>query len=408
MTAEGKAAAPERGRLRREWALTALACTASATLLAAVVAGIPQSQPSAVGQAGVATVTVTDTACGAQLPQQPTGLRSFVVENSGSAPQEVYLVAMPAVGSVVRTIVLGPGTSVPLSAVLGPGQYAFQCLLGGQEQGRSPEFTVAGPVPEGANPGIAETFTGELQKADNLYLKYVDHVLEQLDADLGTLSASLASGDRGRAQSDWLTARREWSLLGAAYGSFGDLGESIAGSPDASLGAADPNFKGLLRIEHGLWHGESPESLVPLADAARADVAALSAQAPTLVVQKGSLPLRAHEILEDTLRDQLSGQADQGAGMALAITASDVSVTRTVVTDLAASLDSRRPGFTDEVAAGLDAIDAALAPLHDGDSWTRLQDASPAQRRQVNAAVSAALEVLADIPQLLILPQGSE
>lgn len=407
MSADGRAAGPEQARLRREWVLTALTGTASVAVVAAVVAGIPQGEPSAVGQQAP-VVTVTDTACGGQLPEQPTGQLSFMVENKGSAPQEVYLVAMPQVGSVVRTIVLGPETSVPLSAVLGPGQYAFQCLLGGQEQGRSPAFSVAGPVPGDANPAIAQASTGELQKADNLYLKYVHHVLEQLDADLGTLSTSLASGDRARAQADWLVARSRWSLLGAAYGSFGDLGEAIAGGPDASLGEADPDFKGLLRIEYGLWHGESPESLVALADGARADVAALSAQAPTLVVQKGSLPLRAHEILEDTLRDQLSGQADEGAGMALAITAADVAATRTVVSNLAASLEARRPGFTDQVTASLDAVDAALAPLHDGANWTKLQDASPAQRRNVNAAVSAALELLADIPQLLILPQGSE
>jgi len=223
------------------------------------------------------------------------------------------------------------------------------------------------------------------------------------------LTGALVSGDVASARRYWLDARQTWAGLGAAYGSFGDAGDTIQGIRDPALAPRDDTgFTGLGRIEYGLYHGESAQALKDVAVKLEKDVASLAGRLRTLPLVPGSLPLRAHEILEDTLRDTLSGQDDHGAGMAFAITSADVSATRATVADLAGPLEIRQPGITAAINAKLDAVNTALAPLHRNGAWTTLAGAAPFQRQAVNAAVSSALESLADIPQLLALPQGTE
>lgn len=379
--------------------------------LIAGVAVSEQGTPAKSGDATEATttVTVTDEDCGSDLADHTTGFTAFAVTNSASWGTEVYLVKLPDAGTLFRTVILGPGASTEQSAVLGAGEYAFACLQGGKLHTTSAAFTVSGTSPANATPAIAQASTGELQQANNLYLKHASRTLSTMKPQLQAMTTALQAGDRGAARSAWLAARQTWAGLGAAYGSFGDAGDGIEGVRDPAVAPEkDTEFSGLGRIELGLYNGEQLGGLIPVAEQLEADVSALAASLPTLSMIPGALQLRAHEILEDTLRDTLSGQSDNGASMAFAIAAADIAATRSTVADLAAPLESRRPGFVALVNKSLDAADASLTPLRRGNTWLTLQAASQSQRQHVNAAVSAALELVADVPQLLALPQGSE
>ena len=57
------------------------------------------------------------------------------------------------------------------------------------------------------------------------------------------------------------------------------------------------------------------------------------------------LPLRAHEIIEDALRDHLSAIDDQGAGAAYAMTYADTQVDKAVLGYLANLIGEREPGL---------------------------------------------------------------
>lgn len=394
--------------LRRQWIATGIAMAASIGLIAGVaVSESGTTAPS--GDAATTTVTITDKDCGSGLANRSAGFAAFTVANSATWGTEVYLVKLPDAGTLFRTVILGPGTSTEQTAVLGAGEYAFACLQGGKLHTTSAAFTVSGPSPTNATPAIAQASTGELQQSNNLYLKHASNTLSTMGPQLQTLTATLKAGDRDAARTAWLTARQKWASLGAAYGSFGDAGDSIEGVRDPAVEPdKDTEFSGLGRIELGLHNGQELASLIPVAEQLDADVSALAASLPTLSMIPGALQLRAHEILEDTLRDTLSGQSDNGASMAFAIAAADIAATRSTVADLGAPLENRRPGFVALVNKSLDAADASLAPLRSGDTWLTLEAASLSQRQHVNAAVSAALELVADVPQLLALPQGSE
>ena len=86
------------------------------------------------------------------------------------------------------------------------------------------------------------------------------------------------------------------------------------------------NFTGLHRLEYGLWHGRDGASLLPVAGRLARDVAVVRRNLTSAGIagDPTNLPLRAHEILEDALRDHLSGLDDQGGGAAYAETYADL------------------------------------------------------------------------------------
>jgi high-affinity iron transporter len=392
-----------------------VAVAAPLVLAVPIVLAVQSSSPSSAAAAAdpatgpVTAVTVTEKSCAPESASLPTGGRSFSISNTSRWPLEVYLVKQPEGGVLARTGIVGPGTLGRLAAVLGPGNYALQCLQSGQPVARSKAFTASGATPGNVTPAIPATSTGDLLPATNLYSKYVQATLGTLDGQVAGLKAALVAGDLDASRQGWLAAQQTWQTVGAAYGSFGDLGEAVNALPHGSAAPdQDPGFTGLHRIEYGLYHGQAPATLVPIAQALQQDLAKLHTQLPSLALIPANMPLRAHEILEDALRDHLSGQDDQGSGMADALTAADVVGTRAVLDRLTAVLEARQPGLVQQIGSDLDAADAALQATKKDGQWVRLEQVPRGQQQSVDAAVSAALETLAQVPQLLQLPAGSE
>ena len=93
------------------------------------------------------------------------------------------------------------------------------------------------------------------------------------------------------------------------YGAFGDLDQHIDGvAGGLPRGARDPDFRGLHRIELGLWRGAAARALRAGRAAARARRRAPAARDPPgPQITPLDYATRAHEILEDAQRDYLSG-----------------------------------------------------------------------------------------------------
>jgi high-affinity iron transporter len=233
------------------------------------------------------------------------------------------------------------------------------------------------------------------------YQGYVNSTLAALESEVLTLKASVGNNDLDAGRRLWLSAQLLWQQVGAAYGSFGDLGGSINGLP-AGLpqGPADPGFTGLHRVEYGLFHGQSPAELIPAVQGLYSDIGTLRSTLQTVTVDPADMPLRCHEILEDSLRDNLTGNNDQGSGMALALTAADVVATRVVLTLLSSLIDQFKAGYSGSIAAELDVVDAALTATKHNGQWPNYGDVTLAQRQPVNGALGRALESLSLIPPI--------
>jgi hypothetical protein len=250
----------------------------------------------------------------------------------------------------------------------------------------------------------------ELGPMNTYRTRYVLKELATVRLDLTALAAAISAGDLAEAQSDWLTAHLAWLDIGqddGAYGCFGTLGGEIDGTAAGLVGGtASPQFTGFHKVELDLWTDGS-------LSAAAADTATLQQLVRTVITTpiETFLPasqagianwvLRPHEILEDALRDTLTGDDDYGSGTGLASVTADVSAVSELLDLLAPVLDPLAPHLIARANGQLSAILAAVDQTQVNGSWVAVSDLPTVARERVDAAVGAALETLAPIPDLL-------
>ncbi|OOP60951.1 hypothetical protein BMF89_15055 [Arthrobacter sp. SRS-W-1-2016] len=240
-----------------------------------------------------------------------------------------------------------------------------------------------------------------MDEALESYRAYVGRKLADLGTQVLTLKASVGNNELEPAREQWLAAQLTWQEIGAAYGIFGDLGAAINTLPSGLAGGpADPGFTGLHRVEYGLHHGQGPAELMPVLEELHTNIGTLDSKLPELTVAPSDMPLRCHEILEDALRDNLTGNNDQGSGMSLALTAADVSGTRVVLTLLSTLIDGQKRGYTATIAAELDSLDVALNATKTSGRWPDYRTVPLSLRQPVNGAIGRALETLAYVPAM--------
>nr|WP_221333440.1 iron uptake transporter permease EfeU [Nocardia transvalensis] len=351
------------------------------------------------------TVSVTAEKCAPEWDSAHAGTQTFAVHNKTEKAGEINLV--DAGGAVIGEIeTIGPATTADLTATLATGSYKIQCLMSGAPTTSSATVRVTGDAP-GAPPPVQRVTEDDLTGPNDAYQAYAAQALTRLSDTVTAVGNDLRRGDIPAAQADWLTAQLHWEHVGASYNSFGAAGTAVAGLPDGLPGGvADPDFTGLRRLEYGLWHGQRPEQLLPVTDRLAADIGAVRKDlgTPDLAGDAVNLPLRAHEILEDALRDHVSGMDDQGAGSAYPVTLADVEVTRAVLDTLGPLVDARAPQLRATLAQRLDTLQRALLATRDAGHWRSPQQTPQAARQAVLAALGAALENLARVPRLLEVP----
>ena len=273
-----------------------------------------------------------------------------------------------------------------------------------QRLGRLLKITVSTSCVVPAAAAVPFVLTSDLVGPVARYREYVSRQLTTLGTQVSRLGAAIAGGDRAAARASWLAAQLTWEQVGAAYGGFAELGDAIGGLPQGHpQGVRDPGFTGLHRIEYGLWHGQGRNELLPVTDKLAADLSSLRRKLPDLTIDPADLPLRAHEILEDALREHLTGLSDQGSGASYAETDADLQGTRVVLDELAPLINARRADLLPAAATQMDALHQALRATRTGGVWTPAADASPVARRRVDAVLGALLETLAPVPDLLEL-----
>jgi high-affinity iron transporter len=395
--AREKLATPGRNR-----AIVAGAFVLPPLIAAALIGFAPGSQAAA------QQIMVTGSSCAPGWSSAQGGNQNFTVVNKSGHTAEVNLVQTASQGIVAEIETLGPATSQTMSATLADGAYTWHCLIDGMPTTTSTQVQVNGGGTSGASsapPPVKPITTDELQPAADAYDKYVQPKLVTLASQVNQIKTDLAASNIPAAQADWLQAQLTWEQVGAAYDSFGDLGNAIDGLPQAlPQGVDDPGFTGLHRIEYGLWHGQGAAELTPIADQLSSDITTLQGKLPQLTVDPTDMPLRAHEILEDALRDHLSGMTDEGAGAAYAETYADVQGTQVVLGMLRDQIDARRPGLLATVDAQLNTLSQALLATQANGQWQSLSATPLASRQKVDGTIGALLENLSIIPDILEVP----
>ncbi|WP_427924661.1 iron uptake transporter permease EfeU [Streptomyces sp. cg40] len=381
-------------RRRPVWVVP-VAVVAVPAVVAGLVVAFARPKP-----ASSQTVAVSETECGKGFTAPATGRQTFQMHNTGDKTSEVYLID-PASGAVYGEVEgLAPGTTRDLVATVAGGSYAWRCVPTGAKAVTSATVHVSGGG--GTVKAVVPVSENDLATPLKAYKVYVDQGLATLETQTRQLSADIAGNHLGKARTDWLTAHRTYSSLGAAYGTFEDFDQKINGRADGLAGGVDDkDFAGFHRIEYGLWHGQSAGELKVPAQQLATAVVGLRKAFPTQDFDPGDLPLRAHEILENALQFELTGDTDEGSGTNLATVDSNLAGTRELLAVL-------RPLLTKESTTLLPTVDAAVARLqklldsaHHGGSWTPVEQLSRPDRARLNGATGQLLEDLAPVPDLL-------
>ena len=344
-------------------------------------------------------VSVSATECGKGFGSPKPGRQVFQVRNVGKKTSEVYLVD-PASSAVYGEVEnLAPGITRDLAATIGAGTYAWRCVPNGEKAVTSAAVRVSGG---GTTSAVLPVSEQDLAAPLASYKAYVQSGLNTLQTQVDKLREDIRSGNLTAARADWLTGHLQYSSLGAAYGTFQDfdakINGRIAGLPG---GVADKDFAGFHRIEYGLWHGESATSLQGPADQLGQAVAGLRADFPKQDFDPGDLPLRTHEVLENTLQFELTGEADQGSGTTLATADANIQGTRKLLDVLQALIAARSPGLLATVRSRLDHTEQLVLAAKTGSGWTPVDQLPAIQRQRLNGAMGQLLEDLAPIPDLL-------
>ncbi|MGW2958593.1 iron uptake transporter permease EfeU [Streptomyces sp. NPDC001220] len=394
-TADGSRPRPVRGPRRRPGWVVPVAVVAVPAVVAGLVVAFARPKST-----GGETVAVSETECGKGFTAPQPGRQTFQMRNTGSRTAEVYLID-PGSNAVYGEVEgLAPGTTRALVATVARGTYAWRCVPSGGRAVTSASVTVSGGG-SGAQ-AVVPVSEQDLAAPLKAYKAYVGQGLATLVAQTRTLDADIAGNHLDRARTDWLTAHLTYASLGAAYGTFEDYDQKINGRADGLAGGvADQDFAGFHRVEYGLWHGQSADQLKAPAQALAGAAAGLQKAFPAQDFDPGDLPLRAHEILENTLQFELTADTDEGSGTNLATADANLAGTRELLTVLRPLLTTRAPRLLPTVDAGIARLQKLLDAEHQGPGWTPVERLDTVTRQRISGATGQLLEDLSPVPDLL-------
>ena len=214
------------------------------------------------------------------------------------------------------------------------------------------------------------------------------------------------AGQLDLAKQAWLVAHLDYARLGAAYDTFGNFNNEIDGRPNGQpQGVDDPSWTGFLRLEYALWQNEPAATVASVADQLDTYVHQLVLVFTEQTTPLNDLSLRTHEILENTLQFELTGETDQGSHTGLATVEANVQGTEMILEVIAPLLEKGEPALLASLKSELDQLAALLNSYEQPDgTWTPVQSLTQTQREQIDGAIGNYLETVSPVPDLLEIP----
>jgi high-affinity iron transporter len=374
-------------------------------LIPCLLTAIASTAPSTAATSNTRSITVNGFTCADRWLPPRSGQHEISVTNAGNSIVDVMLLG--ARNSLIYGEVeaMAPGTTRTMTAIIPPGKFRLGCTYSENAKVYSPVVTVSGPPVHDAHPYRQVTYA-ELAPLEANYRSEVSAGLEALASDTDRLRAVADAGQLAAAKQAWLVAHLDYARLGAAYDTFGNFNDEIDGRPNGlPLGVDDPGWTGFLRVEFALWQDQPAATVAATADQLDAYVHQLVAAFPEETIPFNDLSLRTHEILENTLQFELTGETDQGSHTGLATAAANVQGTQMILGVITPLLEKRNARLVATLNSDLRGLASLIQTSHLSDgSWTPVQSLSTTQREHLDGAMGSYLEAVSPVPDLLELP----
>jgi high-affinity iron transporter len=237
------------------------------------------------------------------------------------------------------------------------------------------------------------------------YRAYAVGQLGLMEGEVRRLQSALATNNRTGAQVAWRATYARYLHLGAVYlvGPLATLDQAIDGNAGGLPGGTrSPQFMGLHRIEYGLWTSAEPRTLLSQARQLNLNVHRLRSVVGKVSIEPLEYATRAHEILEDAVRDLLSGTDVPWSQEGVLATNAGLQATEEVLATLHPLLIGREntiPIVKTELAA-LRSVMASLAAAHGGRLPSNAQ-LTQAQTVLLDGTLGGTLEALSQVPGAL-------
>jgi iron uptake system EfeUOB component EfeO/EfeM len=377
--------------------------------VAVVVAGVGATLALTDGTISAAriptSIMVNSVSCAQGWVPPHSGQREIPVTNAGTSVVDVSLLG--STNSLVYGEIeaMAPGTTRTLTVVIPPGRFRLGCTYSENATVYSPIVTVSGAAVADAHPYQQVTY-GQIAPLVTKYRAKVAAGLAVLATDTDRLRALADTGQLNQAKQAWLVAHLDYARLGAAYDTFGNFNDEIDGRPNGlPQGVVEPGWTGFLRLEYALWQNQPVATVASVADQLDADVHQLVLAFTEQTIPLNDLSLRTHEILENTLQFEFTGETDQGSHTGLATTEANIQGTEMVLGVIAPLLEKREPPLLTKLRSELSQLSALVDTyqLPNG-TWTPVQSLTQPQREQLDGAIGNYLETVSPVPDLLEVP----
>ena len=353
---------------------------------------------------GSIAVASSATECQVGATEAPSGNVVFKVQNTGDKVTEFYLLGADGLRIVGEVENIGPGISRDLVVQAAPGSYFTACKPGMVGDGIRAAFTV---TDSGADLTPTGPLADQLTAATAAYAAYVRDQTEQLVTGTGEFAAAVKAGDDDKARTLYPQARMHFERIEPVAESFGDLDPKLD-LREADL-EEDQEWTGWHALEKDLWPPASGYTALTkaeraaLADQLVADTDELNAKVRTLEFTPDQLGNGAKGLLDEVATGKVTGEEEAWSHTDLWDFQANVDGARVAFEELEPVVEQKDPALATTLAAEFAEVQALLDQYKSGDGWKLYTELTPAQVKELSAAVDSLGEPLSKLTAVVVL-----
>ncbi|HEY3724244.1 MAG TPA: iron uptake system protein EfeO [Acidimicrobiia bacterium] len=384
---------PRSSRARKA-AVTAGVGAALVAVLALAGCGSSGSGSASGDDTGIKQVSVklVDSGCDPANLSAPAGPTKFNVSNDDADAVTEFEVQQG--GRIAGEVELvAPGFSKSFSMTLKPGKYTIQCNGGSKNDGKG-KLTVTGTAKAATAPNAAARVA-----AVGTYRTYLEQQANLLVARTTPFVAAVKAGDVDQAKSLYAAARTPYERIEPVAESYGELDPRI----DARVNDVAANkWSGFHKIEQALYENGNLDGMGPVADQLLTDVTTVQSLVKTVKVEPATIANGAVELLNEVSSSKITGEEERYSHIDLVDLAANVDGSRAAFDAVAPLVPAGSPVSAADINAKFDAINAALAPYKQGDTYVLYTTLTKSQTRAIAQTIDAAAEPLSQVAEQVV------
>ncbi len=395
--------------IKRRNVLTLLPLTAMGLGLAACADNPKNAKGGASGSGSPQeiTVTLTDDACKLSSTSFPSGVVTFTITNSGSAPNELEILTEDKLQIVSEQENIGPGTTAKLTTSLKEGTYYAACKpnMVGELKGVT-QLTIT----KGAAVDVSADEAEAREAAVTNYTAYVRDQSGQLLEQTKSFAELYKKGDFDAARKAYAPARMYYERIEPTAEAFGDIDPALdQREADWQEEGADGEWTGWHAIEKDLWRpdgyqGLSEDKRSKMADKLVEDTQKLYdlVYSDNFKISLSDISNGAISLLEEVATTKITGEEEAFSHTDLYDFVANVEGAKVAYGDVEDLAKAKDPKLAGKITDAFTELQHELDKHKDGDGYVSYDSIDEAGRKALSDKVNALRLPLAQLTAAIV------